>query len=124
VGGCDRSTHLHVGEIHTVEVGEHLVDLGCVLQDGAGRLGQVVQAGVAAQRLGEGADAHHLTQREEEEREAAVRKMASRSSHNEAQFTLTSDRKTTPRTRGDQRNNRLEWALGRAHTFAYHKIGH
>lgn len=50
IGPLDR-INLDVGEVDPVEVREHLVDLGCVLEDSAGRLGQVVQAGVATQRL-------------------------------------------------------------------------
>lgn len=62
----DGSTNLYVSEIDPVEVREHLVDLGRVLQDRAGGLSQVVQAGVAPQCLGEGAYTHHLMEREEE----------------------------------------------------------
>lgn len=53
---CDStraSPNLDVGKVDAVEVRQHLVDLGRVLEDGAGRLGQVVQTGVAAQGLGE-----------------------------------------------------------------------
>lgn len=53
-------SYLDVGKVHPVEVGEHLVDLGGVLEDGPGRLGQVVQAGVASQSLSEGTDHGHL----------------------------------------------------------------
>lgn len=52
--------YLDVGKVHPVEVGEHLVDLGGVLEDGPGRLGQVVQAGVASQSLSKRADHGHL----------------------------------------------------------------
>lgn len=54
------SAHLDVGEVHPVEVGEHLVDLGGVLEDGARRLGQVVQTGVSSQSLSKRADHGHL----------------------------------------------------------------
>lgn len=53
--------YLDVGKVHPVEVGEHLVDLGGVLEDGPGRLGQVVQAGVASQSLSKGTDHGHLS---------------------------------------------------------------
>lgn len=59
----DGSTNLYVSEIDPVEVREHLVDLGRVLQDRAGGLSQVVQASVAPQCLGEGAYTHHLMER-------------------------------------------------------------
>lgn len=52
--------YLDVGKVHPVEVGEHLVDLGGVLKDGPGGLGQVVQAGVASQSLSKGTDHSHL----------------------------------------------------------------
>lgn len=52
--------YLDVGEVHPVEVGEHLVDLRGILEDSAGCLGQVVQTGVTSQCLGEGADYCHL----------------------------------------------------------------
>lgn len=55
---------LHVVEVDPVEVREHLVNLGRVVQDGARGLRQVIEAGVAAQGLGEGVDAHHLGWRE------------------------------------------------------------
>lgn len=55
--------YLYVGEVHPVEVREHLVDLGGVLQNGAGRLGQVVQTGVTPQSLGERTDHRHLTRK-------------------------------------------------------------
>ena len=44
-------SYLYVGEVDAVEVAEHLIDLGGVLQHGAGRLGQVVQRGVPTQGL-------------------------------------------------------------------------
>ena len=52
--------YLYVGKVHPVEVREHLVDLRRVLQDRAGRLGQVVEGGVPAQRLSERARTRHL----------------------------------------------------------------
>ena len=52
--------HLHVGKVHAVEVAEHLVDLGRVLQHRPGRLRQMVEGRVAPQRLGEGTDDAHL----------------------------------------------------------------
>lgn len=55
-----RQIYLNVGKIHSVEVREHLVDLGGVLEDGASCLGQVVQTGVTSQRLGKGTDHRHL----------------------------------------------------------------
>lgn len=45
-------TNLDVGKVNTVKVREHLVDLGCVLEDSAGCLGEVVQTCVATQCLG------------------------------------------------------------------------
>lgn len=47
-------THLHVGKIHSVEVGEHLADLGGILQHSPGCLCEVVEGGVATEGLGEG----------------------------------------------------------------------
>lgn len=58
-----KHTNLDISKVHPVEVGQHLVDLGGVLEDGAGRLGQVVQTGVTSERLGEGADHRHLEHR-------------------------------------------------------------
>lgn len=52
--------HLDVGKVHPVEVGEHLVDLGGVLEDGTRRLGQVVQTGVSSQSLSKRTDHGHL----------------------------------------------------------------
>lgn len=46
-----HQTDLDVRKVDAVEVGQHLVDLSRVLEDGACCLGEVVQAGVAAQRL-------------------------------------------------------------------------
>ena len=51
---------LHVGEVDPVEVGQHLADLLLVLKHGARSLGQVVQAGVATQGLGEAAHGGQL----------------------------------------------------------------
>jgi len=45
-------TDLDVSEVDAVQVGEHLVDLGRVLEDSAGCLGEMVQTGVATQCLG------------------------------------------------------------------------
>ena len=53
--------YLYISKVDTVEVCEHLVDLGGVLQHGAGRLGQVVQGGVATQGLGKSTDSSQLT---------------------------------------------------------------
>lgn len=47
-------TYLDIGKVHSVEVGEHLTDLGGVLQHGPGGLGEVVEGGVATEGLGEG----------------------------------------------------------------------
>ena len=57
--------YLNISKVDSVEVCQHLADLLLVLQDCPGRLRQVVEAGVAPQRLGEGPhrgqlDAHHL----------------------------------------------------------------
>lgn len=52
---CGES-HLHVGKVHTVEVAEHLVDLGSVLKHGPGCLCQVIEGCVSPQGLGEGAN--------------------------------------------------------------------
>lgn len=60
--------YLYVSEINSVEVREHLVDLSWVLEHGTGRLGQMVQAGVATQCLREGAYTHHLKKRSEEKK--------------------------------------------------------
>lgn len=60
---------LYISEVHPIEVGEHLIDLSRVLEDGTGGLGQVVQAGVAAQSLGEGAYAHYLKEKDGEHKE-------------------------------------------------------
>lgn len=46
-----QKTDLHVSEVHSVEVAEHLVDLRGVLQDGSSRLSQMIQRGVTAQGL-------------------------------------------------------------------------
>lgn len=59
-GPSARESHLHVGEVHTVEVAEHLVDLGGVLQHCARRLSQVIEGCVSAQGLGEGTDHRNL----------------------------------------------------------------
>lgn len=56
----EKHTYLDISKVHPVEVGQHLVDLGGVLEDSAGRLGQVVQTGVTSERLGKGADHRHL----------------------------------------------------------------
>lgn len=47
-------TNLYISKVNTVEVGQHLVDLCCVLEDSTGCLGQVVQTSVATQCLGKG----------------------------------------------------------------------
>lgn len=49
-----NAEYLNVGEVHPVEVVEHLVDLGRVLKHGASCLGQVVERRVPAQSLGKG----------------------------------------------------------------------
>lgn len=54
------STDLDIVEVNTVEVWEHLVDVGWVLEDSVSCLSQVVQACVAAQHLGEWVYTHHL----------------------------------------------------------------
>lgn len=59
-GGRRGGGHLHIGKVHAVEVAEHLVDLGRVLQHCPGRLRQVVEGRVAPQRLGKGTDDAHL----------------------------------------------------------------
>ena len=50
-GARARQTHLHVGEVDAVQVGQHLVDLRHVVQHGSRRLSEVVQRRVATQRL-------------------------------------------------------------------------
>lgn len=53
---CGRS-HLHIGKVHAVEVAEHLVDLGGVLQHCPGRLCQMVEGRVPPKGLRKGT--HH-----------------------------------------------------------------
>ena len=60
MGFMGGGSHLDVGEVDAVEVAEHLRDLGAVLQHGARRLRQVVEGGVAAQRLRQGARGRQL----------------------------------------------------------------
>lgn len=55
--------HLHVGEVHTIQVTEHLVDLRGVLQDSTCCLGQVVQRRVSAQGLRKGTNSGYLRHR-------------------------------------------------------------
>ena len=55
-----RAAYLHVGKVHPVEVGQHLVDLGGVLQHGSSCLGQVVQRRVPAQGLRKRRHYRHL----------------------------------------------------------------
>lgn len=57
---CPAGAHLHVGEVHAVEIAQHLVDLRGVLQHSARRLCQVVERRVATQGLREGAGRCHL----------------------------------------------------------------
>lgn len=52
--------YLYIAEVNTVEVAEHLCDLSRVLQDGAGRLGQMIKRGVPPQSLSERSRTHHL----------------------------------------------------------------
>ncbi len=52
--------YLYIGEVHTVEVAEHLCDLSRVLQDGARRLSQMIERCVAPQSLSERSCAHNL----------------------------------------------------------------
>lgn len=52
--------YLYVGEVDAVEVAEHLCDLSRVLQDGAGRLSQMIERRVAPQSLSERSRTHHL----------------------------------------------------------------
>lgn len=61
-GEDGQHLYLNISKVHPVEVRQHLVDLWGILEDGAGRLGQVVQTGVTSQRLGKGADHRHLHQ--------------------------------------------------------------
>ena len=58
------ASDLHVGEVHAVEVAEHLVDLRRVLQHGPRRLRQVVQGRVATQRLSKGTYSSNLARRQ------------------------------------------------------------
>jgi hypothetical protein len=51
---------LDVVEIDAVEIGQHLSDLRRIVQDGTGRLGQMVQGSVAPQGLRKGVDSRHL----------------------------------------------------------------
>ena len=51
---------LDINKVDPVEIGQHLRDLSGVLQYGAGRLRQMVEGRVAAQRLGEGGDGGQL----------------------------------------------------------------
>lgn len=67
------SSNLDVGKVDAVEVREHLVDLGCVLEDGAGCLGQMVQTGVAAQGLGEGVGRRDLQERKGQKGRCKIR---------------------------------------------------
>jgi len=43
-------------KIHAIEIAEHLGDLSTILEHGSSGLGQVIQRGVAPQRLAEGRD--------------------------------------------------------------------
>lgn len=52
--------YLYIGEVDAVEVAEHLCDLSRVLQDGAGRLSQMIERRVAPQSLSERSRTHHL----------------------------------------------------------------
>ncbi len=61
-------TNLDVGKVDAVEVREHLVDLSCVLEDGAGCLREVIQTGVASQRLGKCISWGYLREHKEGER--------------------------------------------------------
>lgn len=54
------SSHLNVGKVHAVEIGEHLVDLGGILEDGSCCLGQMVQTRVTSQSLRKSTDHSHL----------------------------------------------------------------
>ena len=51
---------LYVGKVNTVEITQHLVDLGCVLQNSTCRLSQVVQRCVSAQCLRKGTNSGNL----------------------------------------------------------------
>lgn len=51
-----EESYLHVGKVHAVEVAEHLVDLGGVLEHRPSRLRQVVEGRVPPQSLGKGTD--------------------------------------------------------------------
>lgn len=53
-------SHLHVGKVHAVEVTEHLVDLGSVLEHRPGCLSEVIEGRVSAQGLGKGTDHAYL----------------------------------------------------------------
>lgn len=57
--------HLHVGEVHPVQVAEHLADLRGVLQDSTCCLGQVVQRRVSAQGLRKGTNSGYLRPRKQ-----------------------------------------------------------
>ena len=57
VGEVPGRSHLHIGKVHAVEVAEHLVDLGGVLQHCPGRLRQMVEGRVPPQGLRKGT--HH-----------------------------------------------------------------
>lgn len=52
--------YLYIGEIDAVEVAEHLCDLSRVLQDGAGRLSQMIERCVAPQSLSKRSRTHNL----------------------------------------------------------------
>lgn len=56
---------LDVVKVDAVQIGQHLVDLGRVVQHGPGGLSQVVQRGVAPQGLREGVHRRHLTEKQD-----------------------------------------------------------
>ncbi len=56
-------TYLHIGKVNPVEIAEHLVDLGGVLQDRTGRLRQMIQRRVSAEGLSKGTNSGYLRKR-------------------------------------------------------------
>jgi hypothetical protein len=52
---------LDIVKIDAIEIGQHLSDLRWIVQNGTGRLGQMIQGSVASQGLRKGVDSRHLS---------------------------------------------------------------
>ena len=52
---------LDVVKIDAIEIGQHLSDLRWIVQNGTGRLGQMIQGSVASQGLRKGVNSRHLS---------------------------------------------------------------